>query len=495
MVYKPFVQEEEKNTYRPFVQEIEPEHMTWDYSAVTSEDIMDMTKKNIVRNAPEIVGVTSFVTGAVVAGGGTLLSKMPIQSVAAGKAVGLFVASKLTPLLLTAKEYYRAYSKASNPRLFNLENGDVQNVVDNMDEFDKGLVESVSLGTAIARPSESLARDAGKIAGGIARDFILVAGMPIPAQGKLIKKFGADAVNISMFNAAMTVNSGIEEYNISRNTGSSQDDAISLAMARLVGEGAGTTFGFLLLPRMTVSLSKRFLGKGVSGLNPVVGGVSFAGYDTVTKIAANQVVNSIENTQGKEITDKYEISAGDFISSAGVGTLFSGTLWGAGKLLNALGRQAVNAYGKAMTPNQNKALADEIKKVDVSKPIEAPSVKNTEREMSLLESIRYDQKNRDRNYLFENMSRSVSNKSLADRMVETAKKQNYVTTLNGIEQPINEINFTKDMMNEKINSMRNMIEAGATKEEALNAVVYSMPGEYINRKNILGLLEFFENVH
>ena len=454
MKFKPVVIEkdlkEEQKKFKPMVIEKYVDDGIYDYTPINMRSIVDMATSNAIRNAPDIAMAAATATGTAVAVGG-ILSTAGVgtpAAIASGTAAASFVASKVVPAGLVGIEFVKAALNAwtMDTAEFNLNKSTKESAVESGTEFSKGMREAVTLGMASSKSEPTNMRMVGNTVGSIMRDFLVVAGMPLPFKQTLTDKLGKDAVNTLMFNAATTVNQSVESYNMNRNNGRTHEDAIDIAKANFVGEGIGSNVGFILLPGMINKLANRFLGHGYSLLNPGVGGVSFGGYDTVKKLAAGMTIDAIESREGREITNDYEVTVGDAMSSVLAGTVFSAGMLGSGKLLGVLAKQAsrpfVSVAGKIMRPNYEKDLA-----VRLSAKIKADAFKTTYNGKFRTDSIEKDM-----------------TKDAADTIIAKIRKR-----------------LTDDKNPDKISIITEEFE--------------KMPGEYINEKNILSVLEVFNNVH
>lgn len=446
MVFKQDIEtidvDQERRLLKQDIESYVPERTTFDFSPVSSDEIFETATANVIRNIPEI---TAVATGASIAVGITAGAMTKGLGYAPSTAAAMFIASKVLPGIMIGSEYISALWKSKTEPAWraNLSQMTTEEVLseDGMSEFSKGMVESMTLGMAIPKGEETFKRGMGNLSGGIVRDYLVIAGLPIPAKGMMMKRFGQTAVNDTLLAISMTVNNGVEEYNKSINTGNSQDVAYKMGQAAMIGNGVGSIFGFGIAPRLQNKLFKNaFGGKTVFG--KLTGGVNLAVYDTAMKVSGGMVIDGMEAAEGKEITNKYDMTGADALGIFGVGLAFQALPWGAGKILKGMSR--VGSYGA------DKVTAPIKRKLDAKKQSKA-----------MADSIQADYK---------------------------------ASTLNGENQDILEKDLTKDMIDGIIDDVVRGIDAGYDKNRVIKEIFKEYPAEYANEKNIRSVEEIFKNV-
>jgi len=422
----------------------EHEFLTWDDTPVSYKDVKDAWKRSTIKNIPSMVGVSAAATvslGTLFALGGAAAGSTggPIGTVAGAiagatvaKQTSLFIASKVIPGIMAGADFLDYMFKADNPREFHLTEPE-EDPTSNMSDFDKGIVKSMTAGFVNPEGDDNFSRNAGEMVGSVGRDILAISGVPVP----LLSKIGQEVATTVMFNASMGVAEGFEKYNEVRVMPSEKEDAIKLGLAEGIGTFVGGNLGFVLMPRILTKISSKLINGGISGLNPIHGGVTFGGFDTASKITSDSIVSAFEASEGREITDDYKLTAGSVASSVGGGMLFTGAMWGPGKLLSALGRagskRMKNSLSKRMK-NEALAMADEIK------------AKNTR--------VTYDGK-----------------------------------IMQEMEQDMPQM-----VVNSTVDKVEKAISSGKTSKEAIREEFEKLPGEYLTHKNIISILEYFSNV-
>jgi len=216
-----------------------------------------------------------------------------------------------------------------------------------------------------------------------------------------------------------------------------KEDAIKLGLAEGIGTFVGGNLGFVLMPRILTKISSKMVNGGISGLNPIHGGVTFGGFDAASKITSDSIVSAFEVSEGREISNEYKLTAGGVASSIGGGMLFTGAMWGPGKLISAFGRSAGKRMKNSLSrqlKNEALLMADEIK------------AKNTR--------VRYDGK-----------------------------------IMQEMEQDMPQM-----IVNSTVDKVEKAISSGKTSKEAIREEFEKLPGEYLTHKNIISILEYFANV-
>ena len=366
--------EQQRLSFKQDVESKVVERTTFDFTPVTTKEIFETATANLVRNIPELTGLTVATTASA--------------SVLGAGPVTLFVMSKAVPTVAGSLEFINEFMKAktSEEWEYNLGKSTVKETVENMgdSEFSKGMVESMTLGYVIPKGEETGMRTLGNVSGSIIRDYLVTAGMPIPWGGAIAKKVGKNAVDTGIMSVAMMANNGIEEYNRAVNTGKTQDEAYKLMNASVVGNGAGSAVAFYLIPWMGKSLFKKTFG-GMTLLGKLTGGVNLAGYDTAAKLAGGLVVDEYEKENG-ELTNKYELTYGDAAAIFGVGLGFTAAGWGAGKIAKGIGYAAKYPFGlwneHKMKKEAYKAEADNIKEAYGTSKIDNEDMDMLERDLT-----------------------------------------------------------------------------------------------------------------
>ena len=444
-MYKQFVEEididEIRSEYKQNVEEQVTERTTFNHTPVTLDEIMETAKANVIRSIPEMTAVAT--TASIAVGiAGAIPSKGAGYPVA--KAASMVIASKVLPGLMIGKEYLSALWGAKTQPAWqaNIEQMTTEEVLNSdMGDLEKGMIESMSLGNYVPKGAESGLRTTGNVAGSILRDYLLIAGIPIPAKAAIEAKLGKGAVNEIMLGTAMVINNGVEDYNKAINTGKSQEDAYTMMQASMVANGVGSTIGFGLLPR----LQKIFSGGSFGGrtmFGKLSGGVNLAGYETTRKLTGGLIIDAAERAKGKEITNDYEMTGGDAGAMFAAGTLFSTAPWALGKITKA-----------------------------VFFPVKYPLKKGAER---IRESV--------------NITRTGKQKA------EALKAEYAASTIDGVAQDFLEKDLTKGMMDTVMQEIMEDIEKGVNKEKAIKEAFKRLPGEFTNEKNIRSVEEVFSNV-
>ena len=423
---------------------VAPERLTWDDTPVSYKDVKDAWKRSTIKNIPSMVGVSAAATvalGTVFAIGGAAAGSTggPIGTAAgaiagatAAKQVSLFIASKVIPGIMAGADFLNYMFKKDNPREFHLTEPEEDPTV-NMSDFDKGIVKSMTAGFINPKGDENISRNVGEMAGSVARDILAISGLPVPA----ISKVGNEIATTVLFNTSMGVAEGFEKYNEVRVMPDKKEDAIKLGLAEGIGTFVGGNLGFVLMPRILTKISSKMVNGGISGLNPIHGGVTFGGFDAASKITSDSIVSAFEVSEGREISNEYKLTAGGVASSIGGGMLFTGAMWGPGKLISAFGRSAGKRMKNSLSrqlKNEALLMADEIK------------AKNTR--------VRYDGK-----------------------------------IMQEMEQDMPQM-----IVNSTVDKVEKAISSGKTSKEAIREEFEKLPGEYLTHKNIISILEYFANV-
>jgi len=443
---KYFAKETEHDVSFEFQKE-DPERLTFNDSPVSFADVKDAWSKELIRNIPAMTGVTAAATAATAGafalagatagsvGGPVGTAAGAIAGASAGKATALFVASKVIPGIMAGKDFLKFYFMKDDPRKFHSEEAP-DNPEEYMDDFDKGLVKSMTLGYVNAGGEDSLARTGGEMAGAVLRDILIVSGLPVPKLGDFAS---TEAVTTTYFNMAMGINEGFEKYNEVKDIPSKKQDAIKLGLASGLGHFFGGQAGFVLMPRVMNKIGNKVLEGGISGFNPAVGGATFGSFDAVNNLTADMVVTGFEGLEDREISDEFreKLTPSQLAASIGGGAMFTGALWGPGRLLKALGGSVSDKFAKS--------------------------------------SYR-------------------RNKRLAQSMVEEHVAKQTRTLYKGKPQGEGKLDMPQAEFDKLVKQIETMIEGGSTPQKAIAELLPSMPGEYVNDKTVLSLLENFNNV-
>lgn len=446
MTYKQIIEtvntEENRIAYKQDIETVIPERTTFNHTPVTMNQIMETATANVIRNIPEITAVAT--TASIVVGTAAGLATKG-AGYAPAKAASMIIASKVLPGLMIGAEYLSAlWSAKTKPEWqANMEQMTTDEVINSeMSDVKKGMIESMTLGYHVPKGEESVKRVSGNMAGSIIRDYLLIAGIPIPAAAAINAKLGKGAVNEIMLGMAMTINNGVEDYNKAINIGKSQEDAFTIMQSSFVGNGVGSIIGFGLLPRLQNALSKGVFG-GTTILGKLSGGVNLAGYETTRKLTGGLIIDATERIKGKEITNDYDMTMGDGMAMFGAGLLFTAAPWGVGKLVKA-----------------------------VTYPIRYPAGKVAER-----------------------VRENITIKSTAKGIVNKLKSTFGGSKFNGETQDFLEKDLTKGMMDTIISEISEDIEKGVNKDKAISEAFVRLPGEFTNEKNIRSVGEVFKNVY
>lgn len=444
-MYKQFIEEidieQEKSEYKQDVEYKTFERTSFNHSPVTFNQIMETAAANTISNIPEMTAVAttaSMAVGIV----GAITTKGAGYPVA--KAASMIVASKVLPGIMIASEYISALWKSKTQPAWqaNIEQMTIDEALEmETGDISKGVIESMTLGKYVPKGAESTQRMIGNMAGSIVRDYLLVAGIPIPGKAVIESKLGKGAVNEIMLGVAMTMNNGVEDYNKAINTGKSQDEAYTMQQASMIGNGTGSIIGFGILPRFQKILSKGAFG-GNSMFGKLTGGINLAGYETTRKLTGGLVIDATERAKGKEITNDYEMTMGDGLAMFSMGTLFSAAPWGLGKIVKAS-----------------------------TFPIRYPAGKIAER-------------------FSESSQTKRAAKDIADNLTASYAK----STLNGEAQDFIQRELTKGMVDNLIKEVAEDIDKGVNKDKAIMEAFRRLPGEFTNEKNIRSISEVFRNV-
>jgi len=449
MPFKPTIEEAPlEPEFRPTIEEkVVPLDQRSIYDKeVTWEDLVDNAKAVALKNTPAITYTAVAATGAVTLGS-LLLSKGAAAAetpaiAASTMSTAAFVTSKILPTAMYAFAFGESLFMSDDE--FNRKKITMEEAEDSLSDFDKGLVEAVSLAYVTPEGPDNLNRTAGEFFGSVVRDFLAVQGISIPYKDAIRAKYGKYAPKEIMFSAAMSVNSGVESYNRETEKGTDFDTAVRVGMATTAGYGLGSVFGFKLMPYMTTAVAKYMGVANLSGSmwgKSVMSGNLFAGFEGARKLSTKLTLEAMDEGEKAE----------DFSMTSKE----AAQIWFTGLGLGILGGGAAKA-------------------IEATVSILAGATEAVVNKIARFNPVKYESKI---------MGNELRN------MFATVK------TERGIDAVINEKIMTKRIADEVKKRIQINLEKGMDKKKAFQEAMLDLPGEYMNDSNIESLLEVFANVY